>query len=99
MRRKEERSKQVQTNNKAKQYSTPKIVTFLKKKELPQVVLEPISVSINARAPLVPMGCNIAHTLSMFVCTHSQTKQLAHPLYLHLSITDHFSFTENTCIR
>ena len=40
-RRKEERSKQDQTNNKAKQHSTPKAVTFPKKNELPQVGLEP----------------------------------------------------------
>ena len=38
MRRKEERSKQGQTNNKAKQHSTPKAVTFPK---LPRVGLEP----------------------------------------------------------
>ena len=38
-RRKEERSKQGQTNNKVKQHSTPKAVTFLKKNELPQVGL------------------------------------------------------------
>ena len=37
MRRKEERSKQGQTNNKAKQHSTPKAVTFPKKNELPRV--------------------------------------------------------------
>ena len=38
MRRKEKlRSKQGQTNNKAKQHSTPKAVTFLKKNELPRV--------------------------------------------------------------
>ena len=41
MRRKEERSKQGQTNNKAKQHSTPKAVTFPKKNELPRVGLEP----------------------------------------------------------
>ena len=40
MRRKEERSKQGQTNNKAKQHSTPKAVTFPKKNELPRVGLE-----------------------------------------------------------
>ena len=39
-RRKEERSKQDQTN-KAKQHSTPKAVTFPKKNELPQMGLEP----------------------------------------------------------
>ena len=32
----EERSKQGQTNNKAKQHSTPKAVTFPKKNEMPQ---------------------------------------------------------------
>ena len=40
-RRKEERNKQGQTNNKAKQHSTPKAVAFPKKNELPQVGLEP----------------------------------------------------------
>ena len=35
--RKEERSKQGQPNNKAKQHSTPKAVSFPKKIELPQV--------------------------------------------------------------
>ena len=43
-RRKEERSKQDQTNNKAKQHSTPKAVTFPKKNELPQVGLEPTTL-------------------------------------------------------
>ena len=39
MRRKEERSKQGQTNNKAKQHSTPKAVTFPKKNELPHMYM------------------------------------------------------------
>ena len=43
-RRKEERSKQGQTNNKAKQHSTPKAVTFPKKDELPRVGLEPTTL-------------------------------------------------------
>ena len=38
-RRKEERSKQDQTNNKAKQHSTPKAVTVPEKNELPRVGL------------------------------------------------------------
>ena len=42
--RKEERSKQGQTNNKAKQHSTPKAVTFPKKNELPRVGLEPMTL-------------------------------------------------------
>ena len=40
MRKKEDRSKQNQTNNKAKQHSTPKVVTFPKKNELPRVGLK-----------------------------------------------------------
>ena len=35
-----ERCKQGQTNNKAKQHSTPKAVTFSKKNDLPRVGLE-----------------------------------------------------------
>ena len=41
MRRKEEISKQGQTNDKARQDSTPKAVTFPEKNELPRVGLEP----------------------------------------------------------
>ena len=37
-RRKEERSKQGRTNNKAKQHNSPKVVIFLKENELPQVL-------------------------------------------------------------
>ena len=40
---KEERKKQA-TNNKAKQHSTPKAVTFPKKNELPRVGLEPTTL-------------------------------------------------------
>ena len=43
-RRKEERSKQGQTSNKAKQHSTPKAVIFPKKNELPRVGLEPTTL-------------------------------------------------------
>ena len=41
---KKEGSKQGQTNNKAKQHSTPKVVTFPKKNELPRVGLEPTTL-------------------------------------------------------
>ena len=40
----EGRSKQGHTNNKAKQHSTPKAVTFPKKNELPRVGLEPTTL-------------------------------------------------------
>ena len=43
-RRKEERSKQYKTNNKAKQHSTSKAVTFPKKNELPRVGLKPTTL-------------------------------------------------------
>ena len=49
-RRKEERSKQGQTSNKAKQHNTPKAVTFPKKNELPQVGLEPTTLYTLDRA-------------------------------------------------
>ena len=55
MRRKEDRSKQGQTNNKAKQHSTPKAVTFLKKNELPQVGLEPHD-TLHSRQSAVPLS-------------------------------------------
>ena len=41
---KEEGSKQGQTNNKAKQHSTPKAVIVPQKNELPQVGLEPTTL-------------------------------------------------------
>ena len=49
MRRKEEKSKQGQTN-KAKQHSTPKAVTFPKKNELSRVGLEPTTLYTLDRA-------------------------------------------------
>ena len=47
---KEGRSKQGQTNNKAKQHSTPKAVTFPKKNELSRVGLEPTTLYTLDRA-------------------------------------------------
>ena len=49
-RRKEERSKQDQTNNKAKKHITPKAVTFPKKNELPQVGLESTTLYTTERS-------------------------------------------------
>ena len=51
MRRKEEKSKQGQANKKAKQYSTPKAVTFPGKNELPRVGLEPTTLYTLHRMP------------------------------------------------
>ena len=47
---KEESSKQGLTNNKAKQHSTRKAVTFPKKNELPRVELEPTTLYTLDRA-------------------------------------------------
>ena len=53
MRRKEERSKQDQTNNEAaKQHSTPKVVAFPKKNELPRVGFEP--TTLHSRQSALP---------------------------------------------
>ena len=46
----EERKKQAESNNKAKQHSTPKAVTFPKKNELPRVGLEPTTLYTLDRA-------------------------------------------------
>ena len=54
--RKEERSKQSHTNNKAKQHSTPKAVTFPKKNELPHVGLEHTTLHTQDRA-LYQLSC------------------------------------------
>ena len=42
--RDEKEGRKKQTNNKAKQHSTPKTVTFPRKNELPQVGLEPTTL-------------------------------------------------------
>ena len=54
---KEGRCKQGQTNNKAKQHSTPKGIAFPKKNELPRVGLEPTT-----------LYTNVQYMLCMFVC-------------------------------
>ena len=60
MRRKEEGSKQGQTNNKAKHHSTPKAVSFPKKNNLPRVGLEPTTLYTLDRATCM--------CLAMYVC-------------------------------
>ena len=50
MRAAEGRSKQGQTNNKAKQHSTPKAVTLPKTNELPRVGLKPTTLYTLDRA-------------------------------------------------
>ena len=60
MRRKEERSKQGQTNNKAKQHSTPKAVTFPKKNE--HINISPLGLFTSANfSPIsLPLPRNLA---------------------------------------
>ena len=65
MRRKEERSKQGQTNNKTKQHSTPKAVSFSRKNELPRVGIEPTTLCTLDRESALPrqhswLGPNLA---------------------------------------
>ena len=55
---KEDRKKQARSNkqtNKAKQHSTPKAVTFLRKNELPRVGLEPTTLHTLDRAQYMYM--------------------------------------------
>ena len=47
--RDEKEGRQGHTNNKAKQHSTPKAVTFPKKNELPRVGLEPTTLYMYVR--------------------------------------------------
>ena len=54
-RRKEESSKQGQTDKNTKQHSTPKAVTFPKKNELPQVGLERTHDTLHSRQGALPV--------------------------------------------
>ena len=56
---KEERSEHGQTNNKAKQHSTPKAVTFPKKNELPRVEHKHVCVYAAITAPHVYMYIHV----------------------------------------
>ena len=64
----DERSEQGQTNNKAKQHNTPKVVTFPKKNELPRVGLEPTTLYTLDRALYqnvkIMYGYTLTHTHS-----------------------------------
>ena len=66
MRRKEERSQQGQTNNKAKQHSTPKAVSFPKKNELPRVGLEATTLRTKCS---YKCNCTCNYTCE---CSHSR---------------------------
>ena len=72
-RRKEERNKQDQTNNKVKQHSTPKAVTFPKKNELPRVGLEPTTLYTPGRDMHVYIYMYIVcmYVYCVFQCTDS----------------------------
>ena len=71
MRGKEQRSKQGQTNNKAKQHSTHKAVTFPKKNELPRVGLEPTTLyTLHSRQSTLPTE------LPMYI--HGNTYAIVH---------------------
>ena len=66
----EERSKQGQTNNKAKQHITPKAVTFPKKNELPRVGLEPTTLYTldRALAAWAQISCTYMYMLGVLCC-------------------------------
>ena len=67
--RKEERSKQGQTNHKAKQHSTPKAVTFPKKNELPRVGLQPETLHTLDRVLMYTyIYMHAMHQSTVFMC-------------------------------
>ena len=69
MKKKEERSKQGQTNNKAKQHSTPKAVTFPKKNELG---LEPVTLYTLDRVHYhLNYTCTVCACMYIHVYTYS----------------------------
>ena len=70
VRRKEGRSKQGQTNNKTKQHSTPKAVTFPKKNELPLVRFEPTHM----------------YTCTLLNTTHTTLIHTTYSIYVHRGI-------------
>ena len=70
--KKEERSKQGQTNNKAKQHSAPKAVTFQKKNKLPQVGLKPPTLHTLDRA-LYYMYMYISCYINAHTCIQNYT--------------------------
>ena len=75
MRRKEGR-KQGQTNNKAKQHSTPKAVTFPKKNELSRVGLEPTTLyTLHSRQSTLPLS---------YQGSSAGWAQISHLMYMHL---------------
>ena len=77
MRRKEERSKQGQTNNNAKQHSTPKAVTFPKKNELPV----PRTCAI---AQKIILTCALANKTDTVACWLGSNSKLYPGMYIHV---------------
>ena len=75
MRRKEERSKQGQTNKKAKQHSTPKAVPFPKKNELPRVGLKPTTLYTPDRAHMYNNIIFICVQAIFLVCVQEQRER------------------------
>ena len=87
---KEERSNQDQTNDKAKQHSIPKAVTFPKKNELPQVGLEPTPLHTLDRVLsciyIREYGSTLYIGIAMvFYCTFGPMQKLKFPFSLPYS--------------
>ena len=77
-RRKEERSKQGHTNNKAKQHSTPKAVTFPKKNELPlEQANHQLSMKEKARVMRPCTGVDIQMLDNKYTENHGAQKSFA----------------------
>ena len=94
-RRKEERSKQDQINNKAKQHSTHKAVNFPKKNELPRVGLEPTTLYTLDRAlyhlsyqgssnKASTMYTHVVESVTCFLLTCIVLTTMPESIYIHV---------------
>ena len=72
--RDEKEGRKKQANDKAKQHSTPKAVTFPKKSELTQMGLEP--TTLHSRQSALPCTCAYIHTHTHTLThTHTHTRE------------------------
>ena len=98
--------KQGQTNNKAKQHSTPKTVTYPKKNELPQLGLEPTTLYTLDRGS----SCTSRHVYDKYALilwepppqhnTHNthNIRHLGYRIYVHVQYKPESVIILYTCI-
>ena len=93
-RRKEERSKQGHTSDKAKQHNTPKAVTFLKKNKVPRVGFESTThstcIHLNGNVPEgVDVVLALVHHVVQLVGVVAKVAGIVLQLILHVHVHIH----------